>query len=96
MVKTSTRTRSKEFSHDCSKPRSVWGAERTLLVAILIVGLVGLVAVYSGHEGSHNTPSASLTDTVQHSGKLKTNHMILKLNQRSHQRRSSTPKSSRF
>ena len=68
---------------------SPWGAERLLLSCLLGIGLVGLLAIYSGRPAIMQQNSASLNDTLQQDGKVRYDHMILRLNQRRRQEASS-------
>lgn len=52
-------------------------------MCILGLGLIGLLAVYSGRDGIRAEHSASVNDSLRQEGKLRSEHMIIRLNQRS-------------
>lgn len=79
MSRTSTRSQQQRRALD--EPAS-GGAERLLVVAILLIGVVGLAVSYSGRGASADSPSANAGDTITADGELRGDHMILHLNQR--------------
>ncbi len=77
MSRTSTRKASKEVTKSPSG-----NSERLLLAAILFLGILGLAISYSSKSSSPPAQSASSADTTRSDGKLRSDHMILHLNQR--------------
>ena len=51
-------------------------------MCILGLGLIGLLAVYSGRDGMRSEHSAAVNDSLRQEGKIRSEHMILRLNQR--------------
>lgn len=74
MSRTSTRSNKSK--------KSGGRAERVLLFAILAVGIIGLAVSYAGPSTTATDQSASAVDSISSDGKLKSDRMILHLNQR--------------
>ena len=74
MSRTSTRR-----PHDESAPadRGPRGSERLLLVAIVLIGVVGLAVSYGGRSGASAADGPTAADTVTSGGRLRGDHMIL-------------------
>ena len=78
MARTSTRP-----PRDRGPQRTSGGnSERLLLLAIVLLGVIGLAVSYGGRDGRADSPAASAGDTVSSDGQLRSDHMILNLNQR--------------
>ena len=79
MSRTSTPTLPHDRQHaDPSTGRS----ERLLLVAIVLIGVIGLAISYSDRLPNAGDHQATAHDTVVSDGQLRSDHMILHLNQR--------------
>ena len=64
------------------QPTAGGKSERLLLFAIVLLGVIGLAVSYGGRSGRADSPSASAGDTISSDGQLRSDHMILNLNQR--------------
>lgn len=78
MARTSTPT-PRAAGHD----QDGGSSEKLLLLAIVLLGVIGLAVSYGGRTSRSGSPSASAHDTVNSDGELRSDHMILNLNQRS-------------
>lgn len=78
MSKTSTR----KSSHATKSKNHTGHSEKLLVLAILVVGVIGLTVSYSSRSSTPEIQSASAADSIGSDGKVRSDHMILHLNQR--------------
>lgn len=78
-----SRTSTRRPQHDpAPSDRGPRGSERLLLVAIVLIGVLGLAVSYGGRTGGSRVSGPTASDSVQSGGRLRGDHMILHLDQR--------------
>jgi len=66
-----------------TKSKQKGKAEKLLLVAILALGVLGLTFSYGGKHAEGTTTASTGSDSTSSDGKVKSDRMILNLNERS-------------
>jgi len=80
-------------SHKAKRTEGSGNSERVLLLVILALGILGLSISYIGPASSKNSYQAAAQDSTSTDGKIKSDRMILHLNQRGQERKKPQEKS---